>query len=71
MRGLPSHEWPESGSQGACDWPERQGEMVKDANNTSEDGGYVTQEFRSYSPPNWYRFVCSYCFTHLHLSMHS
>lgn len=40
---LQSHEWPRSGSQGACDWLQRQGKMAKDAKiTTQENGSYVT-----------------------------
>lgn len=50
--GMQSHEWPRSGSQGACDWLERQGTMAKDAKITvQENGGYVPREFEVIPSP--------------------
>lgn len=69
VAGMQNHEWPGSGSQGACDWLQRQGQLVKDAKVTvQEDGGCGTQDFRSHSQPNWYHLVCRYCFAPLHLT---
>lgn len=69
LAGKQSHEWPGSGSPGACDWLQRQDQLVNDAKITvQEDGGCGTQDFRSHSQPNRYHFVGRYCFTPLHLA---